>query len=152
MKMSVRTIPIARFALVGLLAGCTASDTAPVEGIVTFDGQPVGGATVTFKHEVDGALSVGTTKADGAFALSSPGSQDQIGAKVGRHQVMISAVEIVQPESTVDPSLGSLTMAAAGGARIRQLLPSEYGEFETSGLTFEVAAGRKNLAKFELTR
>ena len=133
-----------------VLTGCSAGDTAPVSGAVMLNGQPIGGATVTFKHEGSGDLRVGTTQEDGAFVLSSPGSRDQSGAKVGRHQVMISAVRIVQPQPAGDPSIGSLSIATAGDARIEHLLPIKYGDFETSGLTFDVAAGRKNVAEFQL--
>jgi len=56
------------FCAVGLvLSGCgpKGPELAPVEGVVTLDGQPLEGATVLFHAEGGGRPSTGTTDANG---------------------------------------------------------------------------------------
>lgn len=150
-KTSFGRLIFSLFAL-STLAGCGASEFAPVEGVVFFEGKPVEDATVTFKHEGEGTLSIGTTGTDGSFELTLAGSQEEKGARVGSHQVMISAVQVQQPQRSGVEELGSIAMATAGSPKIKYLIPPRYGDFKTSGLTSEVGGGSGNFAKFELAK
>ncbi len=133
-----------------VLCGCTSSDYAPVSGSVSFEGSPVGEATVTFQQTDGGQLYIGTTGPNGEFTLSPPNSDNASGIPVGNHRVMISAIDIAQPQRG-GGSLGSLNMASAGEIKIKHRIPPRYSEFDSSGLTFEVEPG-SNLASFDLTK
>jgi hypothetical protein len=81
-----------------LVAGCGQSGLAPVKGRVTFNGKPVGEASVTFSpvpasadDTEPGKPGTGFTAADGTFVLSTYKSCD--GALVGKHHVTVSLDE-----------------------------------------------------------
>lgn len=102
-----------------------------VSGVVTLDGAPLEGATVTFQPlpaegqdpETHVSASVGLTDKEGRYTLMYV--KDAAGAAVGRHQVTISAP---MPNG-------------------RERLPRRYNS--SSDLTFEVQAG-SNEKDFEL--
>jgi hypothetical protein len=94
---------------------------APVRGVVTYHGQPVGGAQVTFFPD-KGRLASGTTQSDGNFALSTivPGD----GALLGHHRVCISK---------------RVAISAEPYSAERDELPANYGSVLTSKLEVTVA-------------
>lgn len=68
-----------------LAAGCDNSGMVPVEGTVTYEGEPVQGLSLEF-HAVDGGrISQGYTDESGNFTLSATIHED--GALVGKHEV-----------------------------------------------------------------
>jgi len=74
-----------------LAAGCSATDRPPlgtVSGTVTLDGSPLAAALVIFTPEGPGRTSLGTTDADGRYALTY--LRDIAGANLGRHRVRIT--------------------------------------------------------------
>ncbi len=80
-------------AVVGILtaAGCSSNpaiypEVADVVGVVTLDGQPLEGATITFAPEA-GRASSGVTDSTGRYSLNYTGSIR--GAMLGAHRVMI---------------------------------------------------------------
>ena len=80
--------------VVGVLtaAGCSSNpavypEVADVVGVVTLDGQPLEGATVTFAPEA-GRASSGVTDSAGRYSLHYTGSIR--GAMLGSHRVMIN--------------------------------------------------------------
>ncbi|MEQ1827503.1 MAG: carboxypeptidase regulatory-like domain-containing protein [Pirellula sp.] len=76
------------FLLAMLLGGCGgASDVGTVSGIVTLDGSPLEGASITFLPE-KGRPSSGGTDKNGHYKLSY--SNDQSGAILGDCQVTIT--------------------------------------------------------------
>jgi len=121
-----------------LAAGCGAN-TAPVNGRVTRNGNPVGPGTVIFmpsagdqKHS-----AVGQFGADGRYELTTfqPGD----GALRGKHRVIIQAAGLE------GESYGEETAAAPAGADI----PLKYADPKQSGLTATVKPG-PNVIDFEL--
>src|SRR5262245_55739232 len=89
-----------------LLLGCAGSDRpaiAPVRGRITFRGEPVGGATVTFLCTGAPRPAFGTTDAAGDFQLTTFEPND--GAVIGTHVVTIKhyATEPETPLPPVDP-------------------------------------------------
>lgn len=135
---------MARFAsglcAMGLLlaSGCGGESHPPtgrVTGAVTYRGQPVEGAQVTFFAQ-QGRPGSGVTDAQGKFVLSTFGSND--GAVPGEHVVVISKKESA-PASAKNPY-------APG----RELLPKRYGDRGDSPLKATVAAGKANEFTFEL--
>ena len=90
--------------LIGLLlvAGCgTTSDmpeVAPVRGKVTLNGKPLIMAKIIFAPVEGGQSSEAVTNANGEYDLVY--KRDIMGAKVGKHKVMITTFEL--PEVTDD--------------------------------------------------
>src|ERR1700752_1592241 len=68
--------------------GCNRSglNLAYVEGVVTYNGQPVEQAGVLFKPDT-GPFAMGTTDAEGKFTLTTA---NRPGALIGEHKVSIS--------------------------------------------------------------
>ncbi|MCD4726719.1 MAG: hypothetical protein K8R46_03595 [Pirellulales bacterium] len=128
-------------AIAVLAAGCGREnqlETIKVTGRVTLDGQPLGSGTVVFMPQ-KGPGAKGTIGSDGSFRMGTYAEGD--GAVAGRHQVAVIAL---------DPK----AMAAAKGpdAYVPSLIPERYNSSATSGLTFEVKPGIKNVADIEITR
>ncbi len=115
---------------------------ADAGGIVTYNGDPIEGATVVFQP-AEGPLALGKTDAEGRFTLLTGGDS---GAVVGPGKVAITAVEqlIVIPENR-EPTAEELANMS------RSLIPEEYGHVMTSELTAEVQAGEENEFTFDLT-
>jgi hypothetical protein len=152
-------------ALVGA-AGCAgegegASDrpqTVPVTGSVTYNGQPVDGATVTFSPDVPimelaskhGAF--GTTDAEGKFTLKT--FEDGDGAVPGTYRVSIAKYD--RPVSAVDPNFNEETdyeppdENAAPVPPPKSLIPEKYASIGKSGLTETVKADGENTFDYVL--
>lgn len=135
-----------------MLLGC-GSDHAPVSGVVTFNGEPVPNATVTFKPRDGGKFSFGVTDASGAYALKVAGATEGLnGARVGEHDVKIIAIEPTSQGGAGDRAgVGSLIEMSSGPARLKYLLPSRYHEYSTSGLEYRVVRGGHRDADFALS-
>src|SRR5262245_28732953 len=94
MRSHFRSIVIIVGPVLMLLPGCGGSKMAQVTGRVTFKGEPVGDAYVTFtlipKDDKDmepGKPATGKTEPDGTFRLSTYKVFD--GVLVGSHRVMV---------------------------------------------------------------
>jgi hypothetical protein len=158
-------------AALGLIAGCGGSDfpdTVPASGTVTYNGEAVEGALVTFSPTGVGEVSAasGTTDASGKFTLTSFVAGD--GAMVGSYMVSISKTEGGEVELEVegggtesdedidaayqalDAAGGEAGMSKAGG-EIEDLLPAKYKVAANSGLTADVTEAGPNDFTFELT-
>jgi hypothetical protein len=118
-----------------LLSGCSGPDRpqlVPVSGMVTLDGQPVEGATVTFTP-TGGRMAIAVTDAAGKFQLTTYDTND--GALIGEHRVTVAKIQTTGV--TVDASGLSGTVDPA---QIKQVhaLPQAYSVAETSGLVQKV--------------
>ncbi|MEX0794576.1 MAG: carboxypeptidase regulatory-like domain-containing protein [Pirellulaceae bacterium] len=114
-----------------LLGGCAGPEseyppTVPVEGTVTYQGQPLEGALVAFKR-TDGKGAVGRTDAGGRFQLTTYTTND--GAEVGSYQV-----EIVKYEPAPEELPEGVTLP------LKPEIPERYGKASTSQLEAEVTA------------
>ena len=157
------------FILVGLLAigltGC-GGDTrySMVEGTVTYNGEPVEGATVSFQPvSPDGESAAGMTDANGRFRLTSTSATVAgRGALPGDYRITIQKREPPPPDpiqaafdrGEIDYDEMQRRMAARGPlatrAASRDLIPARYGQPGTSGLQETVVQGR-NAFTFDLT-
>lgn len=107
-----------------LAAGCSRSDRpslGSVSGTVTLDGQPLANALVMFTPEGPGRTSLGTTDAEGRYALAY--LRDIVGANLGRHYVRIT------------------TATEQNGGR--EILPLKYHAAST--LSADVSAGSNTI-------
>ena len=129
-------------ALIGCGGGGLA--TVKVTGIVTCDGEPVAGATISFtpKTEGQGHPSFGTTDAKGRYQLSTLQGAVDAGTTPGDYLVSIRKVE-------VDPN--APPPAPGYTPKTRSLIPERYSRTNTSELTATVENKRSNEINFELT-
>jgi hypothetical protein len=126
-----------------LALGCGSGKVAPVSGTVTLDGKALAGVTVTFSPIAEakaleaGDSSMGKTDDKGHFTLET--SKGKRGARVGKHRVIISRLQV---EATADGD------ARRGGPPVAETLPSKFNTETT--LTFEVPSGGTDKANFDL--
>jgi hypothetical protein len=122
-----------------LIAGCGSDRmVANVAGIVTYDGEPLSGATVTFQPTSGQRPGIGQTDGAGGFELGTYGVND--GAVVGDH-----AVTVVLREA------GPEGMPKPGVPPGRPLIAERYFYVATSGLKAKVEDRRLNTINFDLT-
>lgn len=155
---------VAAAVLVGCAGGQGKLGTVPVSGTVTLDGQPVPGATVTFKPKSsDGRAASAVTDTNGRFTLTTVQGGD--GALPGSYGVAITKVVSSGAGPVSDPraSGGTLTPeqmqqisqagagAGATGGAGANTLPAKYASSDTSGFSVEVKKGEKNDFEFSMT-
>jgi len=121
--------------------GCSGSSgpaTAPVSGLVTYKGQPLADADVSFAPEGGGRVATGRTDASGRFTLGTFSIDD--GAIVGKHRVSIVALG---PDRPAKPGEGS----GMPGETVRgePRIPAKYFSPDTSGLVQEVKPGSNSV-------
>lgn len=123
--------------------GCSQSpseDLTPVQGTVTFEGEPLSGGMIVFTPDPEqgnrGPVSVGKIDADGHYQLKS--EEGTPGAVPGWHRVTIAA-----PARPL--ALAHSKLHASDG-----LFPAKYRHPEQSGLRREVRAAETNVFDFEL--
>lgn len=133
-----------------LMVGCSGPEgpeTVPVSGTVTFNGEPLVGASVVFAPKEGAARNAsGTTDDQGKYQLSMFGEND--GSVIGPHTVSISMVasdggtaDAENPDESYEAAMSGVDSAAE---------PKE-GEFPgASGIEKEVTADGPNVFDFEL--
>jgi hypothetical protein len=139
----------------------------PVTGMVTLDGSPVGGATVTFTPVGgEGGVAVGMTDGSGQFKLSSGAGS---GALPGSYAVTITKLTAPSDTSSgpdpreMGPNITEeqrqkILEAARAQQTARKAtdtgpanIPERYGSTETSGFAAVVEQGGQNDFTFEMT-
>ena len=138
------------------IGGCSggAADgpkTAKAGGLVTLNGQPVEGATVSFSPQGPGRAAVGKTNAEGRFQLATT---NNIGGVVpGTYQVGITKQRI---EGGMTPEESQAYYEKTGqpppAPKVFQELPEKYGNPATSELQATVSEKGPNDFPFELKR
>jgi hypothetical protein len=133
------------------LVGCNARPagrplTAPVTGVVRFDGEPVAGATVSFQAEAGGRSASGITDSLGRYQLSTFARGD--GAVPGSYKVIVLKYATA-PESS--GGQGAYVTPQGPEAPPKHLLPEKYSAVKTSGLEATVSSG-PNTIDFNLSR
>ena len=128
-----------------LLPGC-GDGLVPASGVVSLDGGPVAGATVTFIPTGPGIPASGTTDATGRFELAI-GSGRQ-GLPRGRYRVTITKLRVSGPQAGEAQRGAALaagtseTEATPDGLLqvIEHVLPARYADAATSGLEADVSS------------
>ncbi len=110
----------------------------PVRGTVTLDGKPLAGADLRFipEGETPGQGGSGSTKADGAYTVSTPFGEP--GAAAGEYRVVIQKAEPLPgagPAGTPGPDRPPIESAH------RDLLPPIYADPARSPLKASVTPG-----------
>ncbi len=132
--------------LVAIGCGGAASDRAQcaaVSGTVTYKGQLVEGATVSFWTPTASRAATGQTDAKGSFRLTTFAADD--GAVLGTHAVTVTKAAPAAAMNASDMATGK-----ADATPVKDPLPAKYADAKTTTLKFEVKSG-KNTAPLELT-
>ena len=140
----------------GCGGGSAEQKTAKVAGVVTYKGQPVAGATVTFTAPKSPRTGVGVTGDKGGFTIGTFGASD--GAILGDHIVTVTkrqaSAEQMKPEDYMKKMSGGPgddSKPAIPGSDVKNELPTKYSTTKESPLKAKVEAGAKNEFKFDLT-
>ena len=149
-------------ALLLLLAGCSDGEdewtrelpeTVPAGGVVLLDGKPVEGATVVFAPAPPGKYpATAVTSSDGEFELKAFPSKE--GAVPGSYQAGVTKNVETGAGKPKDPSFYGLDAEHAEEApppiEYKNVLPQQYADPASSGLTVEIPAGGTSELKIEL--
>ncbi|MDA7503729.1 carboxypeptidase-like regulatory domain-containing protein [Planctomicrobium sp.] len=137
---NVKSLILGLVATSGMLMGCSGDKspdrpaTTPTTGVVTYNGDPVEGATVTFKPGADGKAAFGKTDGEGKFALTTFEGGD--GAIPGSYTVAVTKMEVMESNavSMDDPNYDPTIEEPEP----KSLLPAKYADAANSGLTATV--------------
>ena len=140
MKIYITFLCFALFA-VSVMTGCgeqiEKKPTAPVKGVVTYQGKPLETGEIVFFPQTGEQIAHGKIQPDGSFQLTTYDEGD--GAFPGTHKVSIiserdmEGVSAEDPEASLEPSY----------------IPAKYNMQKTSGLTAVVKEG-DNEINFDL--
>jgi hypothetical protein len=157
----------AGFALLALAAvgaaveGCAGPanklGTVAAGGVVTYRGEPLGGATVTLAPQQGQRPAVGLSDATGRFQLTTLATGD--GAMPGGYKVTVTKTDEAEvPKNVAEMSVEEMRAYEAlmmkGPMKLKEpeeLLPAQYRDQETTPLSCEVKATGDNEFVFELT-
>lgn len=143
--------------------GCGGSDfpePIPVSGSVSYQGEPVEGAKVSFLSQTGGRSASGTTDASGEYSLTTFNTND--GAIPDDYAVTIAKYDQADTGANIDAEsdtdIGSdydaMMKAAASGSgdvdKEASKLPEKYADPAESGMSRTVAEGQPNEFNFEL--
>ena len=139
-------------------SGCSGGAGRPVKtvGLITLDGQPVAGATVTFHPETkqQSHVATGLTDEEGAFQLQTFAPDD--GALPGDYKVTVIKTEaLAAPPVAADPEKHKQWMMKMMFNRSKQKsrpspLPKDYADPATTPLRVHVPS--QGQVRLELTK
>jgi Carboxypeptidase regulatory-like domain len=118
---------------------------APAQGVVTYKGAPVEGATVVFSPTAGSTAASAVTDSSGRFSMSA--FQSDSGAVPGKYKVSITKKE--QPPQSAQPAGGHDEPTPE--TAVKSLIPEKYANAEASQLTADIPEGGKTDLTFELT-
>lgn len=123
--MIIRNVFLAALAAFSFTAAGCGGGAGKVEGLVTLDGAPVDGATVTFNPVGEGRPGSAVTNAQGIFKI-----EGKEGLAPGKYKVTVTKREQMManlsPEAQKDPTLAMKEMIKAGkitGDPTKKVLP-----------------------------
>jgi len=125
------------------VAGCSSNSTGttPVSGRVTYKGQPVEGATISFVPEGDGRPATSISGSGGVYHLMT---LDAIGAMPGPYTVVVRKSELPADSTKAVTMEEAVKINSRPPPLPKEWLPAKYSDAARSPLKFEVKAGQKN--------
>jgi len=130
--------------LVAVAAGCSrgaAIKTVPVSGKVTYKGQPVEGATVSFIPDGDGRPAIAMSSVGGAYRLMT---LDVPGAMPGSYTVTVRKSDIPLESTKPVTMEEAVKMNTRPPPAPKELLPTKYADASKSPLKLDVKPGQNN--------
>ena len=134
-------------ALLTVLPACSkAIKTEGVSGVVTYNGEPLADANVKFiPIDSTGSQAVGKTNEKGEYKLQTLLGEADAGTTPGEYKVAIDCVEPYETGNMIEENGGEIPET-----KVRSIIPEDYGNPATSGLTATVVEG-DNVINFDLT-
>jgi hypothetical protein len=121
--------------------------TVPVAGKVTYKGQAVPGATISFIPDGEGRPATAISSADGAYQLNT---LDAPGAMPGQYSIVVRKSEMA-PDSTKPVTMEeALKLNNRPPPAPKELLPAKYTDAAKTPLKFEVKKGQANTFDLQL--
>jgi hypothetical protein len=160
MVVRIRWVAVGAVLMLAALTGCWGKSEVkgrpkvyPVSGRITYKGEPVVGADVTFVCEEKERSAFGRTDSQGRFKLTTFSPND--GAVEGKHLVTVVKVDHGEapPQPPVDdPAYDPEAVnRAAAAPPPKSLVPVKYGNPKTTDLFVVVTAGDNPEVTLELT-
>ena len=154
--MSVFFRTLAVVCLCAVITGCGGGDdaykkarpkTVSSTGTITYNGQPLGFATIVLEPQVEGGVAaMGRSDGQGHFYVNA--FPPDPGAVPGTYRVSVTKMEAPK-QANPDPASHDAPAEEEPAGPI-SLIPPEYGESATSGLTLEIPAEGSETLKLEL--
>jgi hypothetical protein len=128
--------------------------TEYVEGVVTLDGTPVAGATVTFTpvNPDQGVSAGGKTDENGVYKLTAVGTGEEVaaidgGTVPGEYYVAVQKQVVETPISQEEAEEQGIEYVAPepGSQEVQYLVPKKYKIPAKSGLTATVKEGKNDI-------
>ena len=113
----------------------------PVGGKVTYNGQPVERATISFIPEGDGRTATAISGADGTYNLTT---LDWAGAVPGPYTVVVRKSDVALTSTQPVTMEEALKLNNRPPPPPKELLPAKYADVTKSPLKAEVKKGAKN--------
>jgi hypothetical protein len=143
------TVVLTGLACIIPVLGCSGGGVEglyPVTGKVTYEGQPVAGAMLTFLHSGDARPATAVTKTDGSFTAMTldspgayPGSYTVLVVKMDGADDPAADTDLGFDENGIDLSMEQSAQAASKPAVApKSALPTMYASVSTSPLKFDV--------------
>ena len=131
--------------------GCSGGSgiyTVPVTGKVTYKGQPVDGARVSFIGKGSAKTATGVSGPDGTYTLMT---LDAKGAMPGSYNVVVDKTDM-PAELTKETSMEEAEKQGTKPlAQPKAVLPAKYSDPANTPLKFEVKDSGENSINLELT-
>ena len=118
---------------------------ADVEGVVKINGQPAEKIRIQFWPEKEGPRSQGVTNAEGRFTLTTEDNTGP-GAAIGPNKITLLDLEVYGGGKIVGRAAEDTDLSQGKKSRINLT----YNSPNTSGLSKEVEAGKKNEFEFDV--
>lgn len=119
--------------------------TVPADGVVTYKGQPLAGATIVLSPVGHEHAAAAVTDGSGRFTLSA--FPPQRGAVAGNYEVAITAIDVLpMPELPEGVHAEDVKLPPP-----KSRIPQKYSNPKASGLRLEIPSGGKKDITFDLT-
>lgn len=132
------------------LSGCSPNKACKVTGVITLNGEPIEGVSISFvpKPEGQGDLAAGTSMKDGSYELKILSGDILDGTTPGTYSVVLRKSEIVWDGKTwVTPPGGGPPYEASS---LRELLPKQYTNSISTPFSAVVEKGKVNKFDFNI--
>ena len=124
----------------------------PVAGVVTLDGRPIKGASLTFMPRAKGRPGIGETGPDGRFRMKDAGMHD--GLPPGDYDILVMLAEWSQPKIVKVPAGAGGEHGAADTIEIvevpahvtKWIVPERYSTHGASGLSASIQSATTDLS------